>query len=66
MTLLAGNPLRLVNGEEASIMTGATIDPAQLKAPFFTTGDVILTGSYKSYAYTASASAPTDFAIALS
>ena len=66
MTLLAGNPIRLVNGEEASIMTGATIDPAQLKTAFTPSGDVILTGSYKSYAYTESASTPVDFAIALS
>ena len=56
MTLLAGNPVRLVNGEEASILDGATVPIA----PNDWTGDVnkLINGSYKSYIKTKSKTNP--------
>ena len=51
LTLLAINPARLVNGEEASILDGATVPTTALKLESTPVGDVILTGSYKSYIY---------------
>ena len=65
MTLLAGNPLCLVNGEEASIMAGATVPTAQL-ASSFPDGDVIIHESFKSAIATASTTNPNNLAVTLS
>ena len=64
MTFLAGNPLSLVNGEEATIMTDATV-PTALK---FQTpnGDVLINGSYKAIIATENETNPVDAAVILS
>ena len=63
MVLLAGNPIRLVNGEEASIMIDATVPTAQLAANLTPEGDVFINGSYKSFIRTASRTNPVDAAV---
>ena len=65
VTLLAVNPLGLANAEEASIMTGATVDSAQLHS-YTPSGDVIINGSFKSFISTASSTNPVDAQIVLS
>ena len=65
MTLLAGNPLCLVNGEEASIMAGATVPTAQLHSDY-PDGDGLIHGSYKTHIATADNSNPIDIAVTLS
>ena len=64
MTLLAGYPLRLVNGEEASILDGATVPPTALDGST-PDGDALINGSYKSLIITADNSNPVDVAVEL-
>ena len=64
MTLLASNSLRLVNGEEASIITNATVPTTQLHTNFGSS-DVFLNGSYKTFITTASSSNPADVVVVL-
>ena len=63
MALLATNPLRLVNAEEASIMAGATV-PTNLSGG--SDGDEFIHGSYKSFIKTSDNSNPVDAKVNLS
>ena len=64
MALLASNPLRLVNAEEASIMIGAIVPTALMS--YTPSGDVIINGSYKSAIVTAATTNPVDAEVTLS
>ena len=61
--LLAGNPVRLINAEEASIMTGANVPTAMVYST--PDGNILINGSYKSYIGTESNTSPVDAAVDL-